>query len=96
MKDIIKLYNRDGANLWLEKIEKYSDNIYKWKMKVDKEHEYCLEYIRIIGDYPEAIEAVDPSGGPYLGLSDELQGKYKIVNILNSTTFLISERDNNN
>ena len=59
-------------------------------------HIPCLEYIRVIGDYPKTIEAVDPSGGPFLSLSDELKGKYKIINILNPTTFLISERDNNN
>ena len=94
----IKLYNRDGADLYLEKGSKtfVSNNIYEWHLKVDKKHEYCLQYIRIIGDYPKEIEAVDPSGGPMISLGDEFQGKYKIVNIINSTTFWISERNNDN
>lgn len=92
----INLYNRDGADLWLEKTnKKVEPRIYKWKLKVDKNHDYCLEYMRIIGDY----EAVDPSGGPFISISDEytsLDDKkiYKIVNIENPVTFWISERNN--
>ena len=90
----IKLYNRDGANLCLEKVRNIETNISEWIMKVDNKHKYCLEYMRIIGDYPKTIEAVDPSGGPMIGLGDEFEGKYKIVNIINPTTFWISERNN--
>ena len=92
----IKLFNRDGANLWLEKTSKEIEpNIFEWNLKIDNKHQYCLEYMRIIGNYPKEIEAVDPSGGPMISLSDEFEGKYKIVNIINSTTFWISERNNN-
>ena len=91
----IKLYNRDGADLWLEKIKDIEDNISRWQLKVDKEHEYCLKYMRIIGNYPNHIEAVDPSGGPFISISDEFEGKYKIVDIINPTTFDISENNNN-
>lgn len=93
----IKLFNRDGANLWIEKTDKeIESNIFEWNLKIDNKHKYCLEYMRIIGNYPKEIEAVDPSGGPMISLSDEFEnGKYKIVNIINSTTFWISERDNN-
>ena len=90
----IKLFNRDGADLWLEKIKKVEQNIYEWKLYVDSKHLYCLNYMRCIGNYPNNIEAVDPSGGPMIGLGDEFEGKYKIVNIINPTTFWISERNN--
>ena len=92
----IKLFNRDGANLWLEKIENTEDSkISKWQLKVDNKHKYCLEYLRVIGNYPKEIDAVDPSGGPMIGIGDEFKNKYKIIQIINPTTFLISERDNN-
>ena len=93
----IKLFNRDGADLYIEKSEQQVEpNIYVWNLKVDKKHEYCLEYMRCIGNYPDNIEAVDPSGGPFISLGDEFEGKYKIINIINSTTFYISERNKNN
>lgn len=93
----IILHNRDGANLWLQKIEDLEDKgLSKWELKVDDKHKYCLQYMRVIGDYPLSIEAVDPSGGPYISISDEFEGKYKIVNIINPTIFIISERHSNN
>lgn len=91
----IKLYNRDGADLWLEKTEQEIDyNIFVWKLNVDSKHEYCLKYLRIIGDYPYNIEAIDPSGGPMLSLADEFENKYKIVKILSINNIWISERNN--
>ena len=51
--------------------------------------------MRLIGKYP-SIESVDPSGGPMISIGDEFKQKYKIVNIINATTFWISERDNCN
>lgn len=93
----IKLFNRYGADLYIEKSEQQIEpNIYVWNLKVDKKHEYCLKYTRCIGNYHSDIEAVDPSGGPMINIGDEFQNKYKIVKIINSTTFWISERDNCN
>lgn len=92
----IKLYNRDGADMWLEKLSDVEPNISRWQLKVDNKHKYCLEYMRIIGDYPNNIQAVDPSGGPFISLGDEFEGKYKIINIINSTIFDISERNKDN
>lgn len=88
---IIKLYNRDGANLRLQKGKQVDPDIFEWTLKVDKDHEYCLRYMRILGDY----ESIDPSGGPMISVGDEYENKYKIVKIINPTTFWISERDNN-
>lgn len=90
----IELFNRDGANLWLEKKAQIQPNIYVWELKVDPKHKYCLEYIRLIGDYPNNIEAVDPSGGPMINIGDEFEGNYKIVKIINATIFWLSERNN--
>lgn len=98
----IKLFNRDGADLWLEKIEEVEPHISKWGLKVDGEHNYCLEYIRVIGGSLDEnlkvknIQSVDPSGGPFISIGDEFEDKYKIIDILDCTTFLISERNNNN
>lgn len=89
----IKLFNRDGADLWLEKKSQIQPDIYIWELKVDSKHKYCLEYMRLIGKYP-SIESVDPSGGPMISIGDEFKQKYKIVNIINATTFWISERNN--
>ena len=93
----IKLYNRDGANLWLENTgEQAAENIAIWKLNVDSKHKYCLEYIRVIGNYPYEIEAIDPSGGPMLSVGDLFENKYEIVKINSIKDIWISERNNNN
>ena len=93
----IKLYNRDGANLWLEYTnKKIDDSIFVWTLTVDPEHSYILKYMRIIGDYPINIEAIDPSGGPMLSVGDVFENKYKIVKINSINNIWISEGDNDN
>jgi hypothetical protein len=94
----IQLYNRDGADLQLVKIRDIEPFISEWKLEVDSKHEYCLEHIRVIFNGLN-IEAIDPSGGPYLYISDELDynlKSYKIVNITSNLTLWLSERNNNN
>ena len=92
----IKLYNRDGADLWLENTgEQIAENIAKWKLNVDDKHKYCLEYMRFICNYPSEIEAIDPSGGPMLSVGDVFENKYEIVKINSANNIWISERDNN-
>ena len=101
----IKLYNRDGANLWLEQknSKEIDPHISEWELKVDKEHSYVLEFCRFIGEYQEendrinwdVIEAIDPSGGPFISLGDEF-GQYKIVKINSINNIWISERNNDN
>jgi hypothetical protein len=93
----IKLYNRDGANLFLENTgEEVAENISKWKLCVDRKHEYCLHYMRIIGNYPNEIEAIDPSGGPMLSVGNVFEDKYEIVKINSINNIWMSERHNNN
>lgn len=101
----IKLFNRDGADLYLEQksLKEIEPYISKWELKVDEEHSYVLEFCRIIGEYQEEnnrinwdnIEAIDPSGGPFISLGDEFEGKYKIIKINSAKDIWISERDNN-
>jgi hypothetical protein len=103
MKEI-KLFNRDGADLklvqkHLKEIEPY---ITEWELKVDKEHSYVLEFCRFIGEHQiennkvnwDVIEAIDPSGGPFISLGDEFENKYKIVKINSANSIWISERNN--
>lgn len=92
----IELFNRDGANLWLERIGNIDNNTSWWILKVDKKHNYCLEYIRVIFEkYPSKIKGIDPSGGPMLSLGDKLENnKYEIIDFLNSTTLKLIENGN--
>ena len=92
----IKLYNRDGADLWLENTgEQAAENIAIWKLCVDDKHKYCLKYMRIIGNYPYEIEAIDPSGGPMLSVGDIFKDKYEIVKINSVNNIWIGERNYN-
>ena len=100
----IKLYNRDGADLKLvqKHLKEIEPNITEWELKVDEEHSYVLEFCRFIGEHQiennkvnwDVIEAIDPSGGPFISLGDEFEGKYKIVKINSVNSIWISERNN--
>ena len=78
----IKLYNRDGADLYLVKTnKKVDDSTYEWYLDVDKYHLYCLEYMRFIGKLP-FIESIDPCGGPLISVGDTFNnGKYTVIQI---------------
>ena len=78
----IKLYNRDGADLYLVKTnKKVDDGTYEWHLDVDKDHLYCLEYMQLIGKLP-FIESIDPSGGPFISVGDTFNnGKYTVIQI---------------
>ena len=86
----IKLFNRDGANMWLEP---FKDNLYK--LCVDNNHKYCLQYIRVIGNYPNNIEAIDPSGGPFLSIGSYVDKTHKIDKFESALLIRLSERNNN-
>ena len=101
----IKLYNRDGADLWLENTgEQVAENIAVWKLNVDDKHKYILEYCRYIGEYGKAkdesiefsdIPAIAPSGGPMLSVEDVFENKYEIVKINSANNIWIGERNYN-
>lgn len=88
----IRLANRDGASMWLEYIGPYfsEEKASFWQLKVDDKHKYCLEFMRIIGEL-SCIEAVDPSGGPFLSLGYVLNNEYKIIQILNASLFILKK-----
>lgn len=89
----IKLDNRDGADLYLVKTDKKVDaDTYEWHLDVDKDHLYCLEYTRFIGN-PHFIESIDPSGGPFISVGDTFnKGKYIIVKINSIKNIWIKEK----
>lgn len=109
MKEI-KLFNRDGADLKLvqKHLKEIEPHISEWELQVDEKHKYVLEFCRYIGNYDKdnnsinrniinwnIIEAIDPSGGPFISLGDEFENKYKIVKINSVNSIWISERNNN-
>ena len=70
----IKLFNRDGADL---RLVSEAENL--WKFKVDKKHEYVLEYMRYgIEKDNKTISMIDPSGGPYLTIGSKIGNDYII------------------
>jgi hypothetical protein len=89
----IKLYNRDGANLYLVDTGLIEPYIYKCSLRVDSEHHYVLEYCRYILGNDNVVEAIDPSGGPFIALGDEFENKYKIVKINSTNNIWVSERN---
>lgn len=95
---MINLHNRDRAKLYLEKIN--NENPGLWKLKVDDKHKYVLEYIRVIGHSLDGrivnIEAIDPSGGPFISIGDKFEEKYEVVGFKDYTTLIISENEGNN
>ena len=95
---IIKLFNRDGADLKL--VQKYlkeiEPHITEWKLQVDEKHKYVLEFCRYIGNNFLELEAIDPSGGPMINLGDKFEGKYKVVKINSVNSIWISEGHNDN
>lgn len=97
MKEI-KLFNRDGADLWLKcTYEEIEPNIFIWALTVDPKHSFVLEHCRVIYNkgFDSDIIAIDPSGGPMINLGDEFENKYKIVKINSVKSIWISERNNN-
>lgn len=93
MKNIISLYNRDGAILTLTRGKKVDTTTNEWYLTVDDDHKWVMEHCRIIGNR-DNIEAIDPSGGPFIAVGDTIR-KYKIIKIINFTTFWLSENNNN-
>jgi len=101
-KKKMKLHNRDGANLELVKISTRPDNSEVWKLKVDTDHDYVLQYIRIIGKEgastmksPNDWEAIDPSGGPFISIGSIIDNQYKVVGFLDATTLILRNEGDN-
>ena len=65
----IKLPNRDGSDLYLVNKGDY------WKLEGPKLY---TSYLRIIGNFPDNIRAIDPPGGPFMSIGDIYSNK-KII-----------------
>lgn len=75
MKNKILLPNRYGDKNYLEKI---GGN--EWKLIIDEKGSSCL---RVIGEPLGEVNAIDPSGGPFMAVGDEITG----VGIINRIIF---------
>lgn len=64
--DKIKLPNREINNLYLVREGDY------WVLDGPKLY---TTYIRLIGDFPDNIKAIDPPGGPFMSIGDVYSGK---------------------
>lgn len=98
----IRLYNRDGAKMFLERVD---NNV--WKLTVDPEHDYCLKYMRCGGEFDieekdgkqiihwKSRQMIDPAGGPYLEVGDVIKDdnnkEFKIIEILDDLLLKLSE-----
>lgn len=94
----IKLFNRDGATLKLVKTDKVVDsNTWVWALEVDRPHDYIFEYSRVIysDNNFSRIQAIDPSGGPFISVGDTFEKHYKIIRINSIYNIWISEGNNN-
>lgn len=85
----IILPNRDGAKLYLVKID---DNLYK--LECDQNHKYVLDYACItLCEDNVTIQAFDPPGGPFLNLGykvDDTRTIKSIIPIEGEIVFLIN------
>lgn len=91
----IKLFNRDGAKLFLEEIGGIDKENSEYKLTIDDTHSYCLKYVRyILNSDNKTIYAVDPAGGPFMAVGNTIEDKYQIVKINNITSIIICERNN--
>ena len=77
-KKIIKLPNRDGFKIWLQKI-KGTNN---WRLCSGPESGLTSSpfWIRYLTDDDRKIVAIDPVGGPYIHLGFEIDG-YSVTKI---------------
>ena len=72
----IKLYNRDYAKLYL-----VSEDNKNWKFEVDDEHKYIFEYMRVGYNEDETINFIDPSGGPFISVGDNITDAKQVKSI---------------
>lgn len=62
-------FNRDNAHLWIDD---------EGFLQADDKHKNCVEYMRVgysDSTFISDIVFIDPSGGPFIRVGDELDGK---------------------
>lgn len=86
---MIKLYNRDGLNIWLERI---GENFYM--LKSDEKSKWGIEHLRVgLSEDNNRYTFVDPPGGPFLDIGYSLKdsnGKKYIIKEIFSKPFLFT------
>jgi hypothetical protein len=81
----IKLPNRDGVEVWLEKLSSG-----RWSLKSSQE--YITKYLRVGYKEDGEIEFIDPPGGPFLQVGGEVSGR-KILGITDDLEIILGEQN---
>jgi hypothetical protein len=76
----IEFYNRDGSEVWIEKIGE--EGWWQLRMKPDQ----LFSYTHLLyEDEGQGIYAVDPPGGPFLSVGTKIGERYMIEEIKNTS-----------
>ena len=75
----IKFYNRDGSEVWIEKV---GDNGW-WQLRMKPDQ--LFSYTRLLYEEGQGIYAVDPPGGPLLSVGKKIEEQYMIEEIKNTS-----------
>lgn len=81
----IRLFNRDGADLFLV----HNEEERFWHLEVDNGHKYVLNFLRIgYAEDNKTINFIDPSGGPMIYVGSKFDG-YIVESIINCNKLIL-------
>jgi len=76
----IKFYNRDGSEVWIEKVGE--EGWWQLRMKPN----LLFSFTRLLYEEDgQRIYAVDPPGGPFLSVGMKIEERYMIEEIKNTS-----------
>jgi hypothetical protein len=76
----IKFYNRDGSEVWIEKVGEEG----WWQLRIKPDQ--LFSYTRLLyEDEEQGIYAVDPPGGPFLSVGMKIEERYMTEEIKNTS-----------
>ena len=80
----IDFYNRDGFNIWLERVGENSD---WWQLRADQSSLFDYIDLTFENNDTNSIYAVDPPGGPFIFVGSEvgIGGPYIVREIRNTS-----------
>ena len=76
----IKFYNRDGSEVWIEKIGKEG----WWGLRMKPDLLFFYTHL-LYEEEGQEIYAVDPPGGPFLSVGMKIEERYIIEEIKNTS-----------